>query len=113
MSAVVETEWTVNESCWIAARVTSHERLQDGQVIFAHTSPVYVDVKGRPFRAERAVVQSLIDEVDDKLDWVTNRAPKATTAQPERLIEVLTAARQTLERRVDRDGNELSSSSQT
>ena len=72
--------------------VTSHERLHDDQVIFAHTSPVYVDVKGRPFRPDtRSGTVTHSTQVKDMLDWTWNRGPKAATARPERLAEVLTA----------------------
>lgn len=106
MSAAIETEWEAEQSAWVTARCTSTERLADGQVIFAQTSPVYVEVRGRPFRPERAVVQSLREEIERQLDWIVQRASCAAGARRERLAEVLRAARDVLLRRMTHDAQE-------
>jgi hypothetical protein len=104
LSAQIDTEWPVDQSCWVAARCISGERLPDGQVIFGHSSPVWVNVREAPFRPAAGVVESLLAELERFLDWVRNQAPRAAGARPDRLAEVLTAARSALAARINQDG---------
>jgi hypothetical protein len=106
MSAAIETEWEAEQSAWVTARCTSKERLADGQVIFAQTSPVYVNVRGDSFRPERTVIQSLLQEIDRQLDWSLQHMPSAEGARRERLAEVLQVARDVLVRRMRDDPQE-------
>jgi hypothetical protein len=106
MAAAIETEWEAEQSAWVTARCTSKERLADGQVIFAQTSPVYVNVRGRSFRPERTVIQSLLQEIEGQLDWSLQRMPCAESARCERLAEVLRVARDVLLRRMRDDAQE-------
>ena len=100
MSAVIETEWEAEQSAWIAARCTSWERLPDEQVIFAHTSPVYAEVRGRPFQPESAVIQSLLDAVEERAGWALRDMPCEQGARREQLAEVFDEARKVLLRRM-------------
>lgn len=110
-SAVVETEWEAQESAWIVARCVSDDPLPDGQVIYAQTSPAYLDVRGRPFQPVRAVVESLLGHLDHMLDWVRHRARCAEEPHRDRVADVFTAARAALIQRMAQDGQEPSSGS--
>jgi len=57
MHASIEYDLTVDESCWIAARVTGlkHPAVLDADGAYAHTSPIYVIADGAPIaRADDA-----------------------------------------------------------
>jgi hypothetical protein len=109
-SAIVETEWEADRSAWIVARCVSSEPLPDGQVIFAQTSPAYVDVQGRPFQPVRPVVESLLGHLDHMLDWVVHHARCAEEAHRERATGVFSSARAALIQRMAQDGQEASPS---
>jgi hypothetical protein len=63
-----ETEWRAEESAWVAARCLGGTS-PDGQVTFAQTSPVHVEVEGRPFQPDAAVVDSLIGRLERLAGW--------------------------------------------
>lgn len=104
VSAFIETEWQAKESAWVAARCISHERLHDGQVIFAHTSPAYLSVRGRPFAVDRRVVKSLIEQLQRTWQRLEKETPHAADARLDRLGEVFASAQVTLTSRIARDG---------
>ncbi len=98
LSAVVETEWVVDEPAWLAARCVSNEPLPDGQVIFAHTSAIRLGITGRPFRPRAGVIESLVGILDERIDWMRNRAPWTEGARRDRLEAVFLQAREVLSR---------------
>jgi hypothetical protein len=54
-AAHLSLEHRVSEPCWFAARIEATERNELDAVLFAHTSPVYVDLGGeRVFQVEAA-----------------------------------------------------------
>ena len=46
LAAVVETDWPAEQNAWVAARCWDERRLEDGQCVYAQTSPVYVEAEG-------------------------------------------------------------------
>ncbi|MEM7233788.1 MAG: CehA/McbA family metallohydrolase, partial [Planctomycetota bacterium] len=53
-------------SGWVAVRAI--ERKKDGRVRFAHTSPVYVDVAGKPLHPRKKETAYLIERVQSQID---------------------------------------------
>jgi hypothetical protein len=98
LRAAVEMEVPIEGAPWIAARCWGRDRLLDGQCVFAHTSPVYVEPPegSRPIAAE---VGPLLRPLDDTLHWVRHSANCPTEHHREHLLEVLQAARNQLLRR--------------
>ena len=93
-------ETNVTESGWLAARCWSRERLLDGQVVFAHTSPVYCHVDGRPLCPTMETAAPLLTILDQTRDWIGRAARCPTEHQREHLLGVVAAARQELTRRM-------------
>lgn len=61
--ATIKKEITIRESGWLAARIDTTNRNEFEQGLFAHTSPVYVNVAGSPcFQLDSA--QELIKQLD-------------------------------------------------
>jgi hypothetical protein len=101
-SAAVETELSVSEGGWLAARCWGGgpPGSGEGQCVYAHTSPVYFEVEGRPVRPDADTAAPLLDVLDRTLAWVAGEARCEDDRQRARLAEVLTAGRRELERRV-------------
>jgi len=99
-SAVLETEVPTGESAWIAARCWSQERLPgDGQCVYAHTSPVYIEAEGKPLRPSAETAAPLLELLDRMLDWAARQAHCESEQQRQHLAGVFQAARQELLRR--------------
>ena len=86
----------------MAARCWGQERLaggDEGQYVYAHTSPVYLHVEGRDLRPDPETVAPLVAVLERTLDWVRGEARCATEHQREHLAATLGAAREELLRR--------------
>src|SRR5262249_40038170 len=93
----LETEWPATESAWIAARCWSQERLAgDGQCGFAHTSPVFVQVEGKPLRPSAETTAPLLAILDRMLEWTAREARCPTEQQRQQLAHVFQTAREEL-----------------
>jgi hypothetical protein len=93
---------SVEAGAWIAARSRSgHEIVSAFQTsMAAHTSPVYVEVVGRPFAPsveDAAVVEQVIDGART---WVAGLAAVADPADRARMVAFLDASLETLRRRL-------------
>lgn len=56
----------IAESTWIAARC--YEALPDGRERFAHSSPFFIDVAGKPVRPRKAEIDYLVDCVERDME---------------------------------------------
>ena len=92
----------VTRGGWLAVRVTSSELIQSAfaTAMGAHTSPVYLEVPGRPtFDADDAAVIATI--IDGARTWVESVAPVAPDVDRGRLIAYFDSAQATLAARAD------------
>lgn len=88
----------VSKSGWLAARVTSRERIHSGFAtsMGAHSSPVYVDVPGRPaFAPDDAAAIGAI--IDGARTWVERIATVRSPAERARLAAYMAASRARLD----------------
>jgi hypothetical protein len=99
LAAGVETDLPVAGSAWVAARCWSGERPAGGPWAFAHTSPVYLQVQGRPVRPDAGALAPLLAALDRTLAWVAAEARCPGERQREQLAQTLREARQELLRR--------------
>ncbi|MEA2577773.1 MAG: hypothetical protein QOD78_1361 [Chloroflexota bacterium] len=91
----------VTKSGWLAARVTSREQIHSGfsTSMGAHSSPVYLDVPGKPaFAAEDAAAIGTI--IDGARTWVETIASVGSPAERARLAAYMASSRATLDERV-------------
>jgi hypothetical protein len=98
-AALLEFETSATESGWLAARCWSRDRLADGQAVFAHTSPVYILVDGRPLRPGPDAAAPMLAVLEQTRDWITRDAHCPTEHQREHLLGVVEEARRELTRR--------------
>ena len=88
----------VEKSGWIAARVTSREQIHSGFAtgMGAHSSPVYVEVPGRPaFVADDAAAIGTI--IDGARTWIEQIATVRSAAERARLAAYFEASRARLD----------------
>jgi hypothetical protein len=103
-AAVIEAEVPAGSGGWVAARCRGSLQLPHRpapQRVFAHSSPVYVTVAGRPVTADRKAVSRLVGHLDRMLEWVAREARCPTEKHREALAAVFRAARQELLSRSD------------
>ena len=79
LSTEIDTTLQINGSTWFAVRC--FEQLPNGRVRFAHTSPVHVDVAGKPLRPRKAEVQYLVDRVRREIERNTGVLTEAALAE--------------------------------
>ncbi len=95
-TALIEAEVPATASGWLAARCLGNDSRSS---IHAHTSPVYLQVEGRPVRPNAGTIAPLLAVLDAMLAWVAQEARCASEHQRGHLTEVFQSARQELLRR--------------
>jgi hypothetical protein len=102
-TALLEGNLELPGSGWLAARCWSAtEQVWDRgrpHRVAAHTSPVYVNVEGRPAPVEPISLALLVERLDKMLHWVEHGARFATDKVRQDLLGVFHAARDALIRR--------------
>jgi hypothetical protein len=91
--AALEVEVPVAESGWFVARCWGPYDEVLCQWVAAQSSPVYVEVEGRPLRADPAVVARFTGYLDQMSQWVEHQARCANNRQREHLADVFRSAR--------------------
>ncbi|MCH8275581.1 MAG: CehA/McbA family metallohydrolase [Armatimonadetes bacterium] len=88
-------EVPIDGSTWIAARTSSSEHLPFNQniPIFAHTSPIYIDVAGRPIGSPEAAAY-FAEQCEDAIEWAKTKAKVLDESQREEMIALYEKARQ-------------------
>ena len=83
-----ECELPVDTDGWIASRIGSTSRDSFAQVIWAHTSPVYIDAGGiaPPERAIDAAV--FIQQIEDSIAWLGDTAKFYTDQQRREVVDL-------------------------
>ena len=94
-SALLEGDFEVPGTCWMAARCSGPAR-EHGS---AHTSPIYIQVQGQPFPVDIISLALLVERLDKMLAWVENEARFDGERTKRHLTEVLQNARAELVRR--------------
>jgi glycerophosphoryl diester phosphodiesterase len=61
----IDEQVTLKTSGWIVVRV--FEKRPDGRVRFAHSSPVHVEIPGRPLRPRREEVRWIVDQIQREI----------------------------------------------
>ena len=82
------------------------------QVVFAHTSPIYLEIEGKPRPFEERSKKSLQGHLERMLEWVQNEARCETDKQREDLARPYELAREELWERASRKQDVGSSTSQ-
>ena len=96
--ATLSERVTVSKGGWLAARVTSREQIHSGFAtsMGAHSSPVYVDVQGKPaFAPDDAAAIGMI--IDGARTWVEQVATVRSPEERTQLAAYMAASRQKLD----------------
>lgn len=101
-TATIDLEWLPTSSCWLAARCQGAQRLPQrpaSQCVFAHSSPVYVQVADRPLKPTAATLAPLLRELERMEDWAKTRARCEDDRRRNQLVTIFHSARQELLKR--------------
>lgn len=99
--ASLQCDLHVKESAWVAVRCRGDHLLMDrpaAQRVFAHTSPIYVEVQGQPFRGNEGARLRLSQELDKMLNWVDQEARCEASKGREQLARIFIEARTRLQK---------------
>ncbi len=97
-SATIDQPVVVAGSCWIALRALGGEHdLVLGGSLFAHTSPIYVDVPGAPL-ADPAAAGYFVEWIDRLVAMCRTDGRYPDDASREEVIALFTSAREVYER---------------
>ncbi len=100
-SAELETDIQLDESTWIAARVTSYNTsgiLPRGLTVFAHTNPIYFLKDGNPVFRE-ASVNYLSDFLESGRNWILNHSNFSGNEKKQEALMYLEKATTVLKRK--------------
>ena len=97
--AVVEIELSLDGPAWIAASCWGTDDPQYPEALWAHTSPVYVQIDGKRLQPNASTSAPLFAWLDHVHNWVMHEAPCRGDQDRQRLAGVFEAARQELLRR--------------
>tara|TARA_Y100000994_G_C15322760_1_gene288772 strand:- start:78 stop:497 length:420 start_codon:yes stop_codon:yes gene_type:complete len=103
--AVWDGSILIDEPSWLAARTPLAGPMNEfARPINAHTSPVYLEIKGRrPFRP--AVALDLIREIEESLQKIRVQAVFANDSDLETVMKVYREGIQTLQQRLEEHTN--------
>lgn len=87
LSVAFDETLTLVRSGWVAARVRgpAHRLVTADREVYAHTSPVYVTIGGRP-TASRAAAHFFIAQIDALIEKVRSRGSFAHPSQCEQIV---------------------------
>ena len=91
----VEADVRMEGSGWIAVR--AYEKTPEGRIRFAHSSPVHIDVEGKPLRPRREEVEFLMERVRAQIVRSRDVLPASAIQEYENALqtyeEILTRAK--------------------
>ena len=104
--ASLEHTLQVAEPGWIALRIPQeNEKTELDRTLFAHTSPIYLEVAGRRiFRRE--VAQQLIDEIQSSMQTIEEKGSFANQQERDLVLDVYRAGIEDLRGRISRHQEE-------
>jgi hypothetical protein len=96
-SAVIETELEVSTGGWLAARCRGQQQVDHlNQRVFAHTSPLFVRISGRPQPIDAEHCRRLASHLDRMMAWTQTKARCENELQRAHLMEIFQNARAAL-----------------
>jgi hypothetical protein len=99
--AQIDHEVPVDGPSWFAVRIESDTKNELGQQLFAHTSPVYVEVAGlRVFDIESG--RALLKQMEEGRDDIRARGTFSSDAARDQLLAVYSEALRTLSEQIAR-----------
>ena len=99
--AVLTGKFPMEKSCWFAVRTRDQRPAKNelDQPVFAHTSPIYVEVGGRKV-FDRATAEVLLAELKAAPATIDKEGKFADDAERDRVLNVYREAIRTLEARI-------------
>ncbi|MCE9531624.1 MAG: CehA/McbA family metallohydrolase [Planctomycetes bacterium] len=97
----IETNLKIPDGGWLAARCVGSAKsaIYPMLATFAHTSPVWIEIEGRPTRAVPAAVRSLMGLLKNVREWIETQGHFALPKRQAQMLERCDEATQILESR--------------
>lgn len=102
MQAAVEMDLPLDGPAWLAASCRGMDDSQQGELCWAHTSPVYVQIDGKRLQPNASTSAPLFAWLDKVHNWVMQEAKCRDERDRQRLAAVFESAKQELLRRQTR-----------
>jgi hypothetical protein len=92
----IEKEIAIPSAGWLTAAYWGHEDPKSGLKLLAHSSPVYLQVKGQEPPGDQEAKKTLLSHFDKMLEWVDSQGRFENPRQREHLAEIFKNARENL-----------------
>ena len=89
----LETGISVESDGWVAARLGSSARDSFAQAMWAHTSPVYVEVGGIKSSAAIDSARYFLEQIDTSLSWINTGAKFYTDSHRKEVLDLFAQGR--------------------
>jgi hypothetical protein len=99
--AKIEREVPVDGPCWLAVRIETDNKNELDQQLFAHTSPVYVEMAGQRF-FDVETGRALLKQLEESRDDIRGRGRFSNDAAKDKLLGVYNEAIQSLTKQIGR-----------
>jgi hypothetical protein len=96
-------EVRMESSGWLAARIACKTQNELGQELFAHTSPIYVEMSGRPF-FDVDSARAIIDEIETSQAAIRTQGTFSSPDASTRLLALYQDAVKDLRKRINQRG---------
>lgn len=77
----------INEPGWLALRINSIEQNEFGQDIFAHTSPIYIEIDGNRIKKQDAI-NELVAEMKNSIEIISSKGTFPSKEDKEKLLNI-------------------------
>jgi hypothetical protein len=102
-TAKITREVRLDEPAWFAARIDSTTKNELGGILFAHTSPVYVDLDGkRVFDVE--TVRQLLKRLEQATEEIRARGKFGDDAARDKILAIYDETAKDLTKRISQRG---------
>jgi len=98
--ATLSEEVRVEESGWFAVRIESNTMNELGYQLFAHTSPVYIEVPGKPM-FDVAAAEGLLKQIEEGQSAIAKQGFFSDSSTREKLLALYTDAASELRGRIN------------
>jgi hypothetical protein len=95
-AAVLETGFRPTEPGWLVARCRGSQRLPDGQLVFAHTSPLWFHTDGKAPSPRQDAAARFDEFLRETISWSDRLGRYQSPKSREHLVGLLTEAREKL-----------------
>ncbi|MFO0876954.1 MAG: CehA/McbA family metallohydrolase [Gemmataceae bacterium] len=88
----LELDFQPERSTWLVARCYGADAVESGSKVFAHSSPIWVEVAGKPFLPDAESVEVLLGHLNRTHTWISTQAHCSQERHRNNLVAVIDEA---------------------